>query len=148
MPLDVTNWSPDTEVIDETTELLIRAREFIERGWCRGALARDTTGIAVNPISNRAVAWCPNGALVAAGVSRETYLIDAAIRRLTDAMGGYCIADFDDHQKTVGPVLAAFDRAIAAGSSRDLREKVDPGALPPDEGLMQRCRETLMSEGE
>jgi hypothetical protein len=42
MPLDDTNWSPPTEAIDETTALLVRARGFIERGWCRHALARDS----------------------------------------------------------------------------------------------------------
>jgi hypothetical protein len=44
MPLDSTNWA-EIE-IDEPTALLIRAREFIERGWCRYFLrkksARDT----------------------------------------------------------------------------------------------------------
>jgi len=29
-------------------------------------------------------------------------------------MGTECIARFNDHQMTVAPVLAAFDRAIAA----------------------------------
>ena len=38
-----------------------------------------------------------------------------AIRRLEVAMRTECIARFNDHQMTVDPVLAAFDRAIAVG---------------------------------
>jgi hypothetical protein len=34
-----------------------------------------------------------------------------------------CIARFNDHQMTVDPVLAAFDRAIAGGGSHDRRDR-------------------------
>ena len=43
MPLDQTNW-PHITPLDETTLLLIRARKFIQRGWCRDAIARDADG--------------------------------------------------------------------------------------------------------
>src|SRR5262249_42977137 len=43
MPLDQTNW-PRTAPLDETTTLLIRARNLIQRGWCREAIARDADG--------------------------------------------------------------------------------------------------------
>jgi hypothetical protein len=49
MPLDDANW-PTIEV-DETTEILIRARGFLERGWCQNTLARDADGNAIKPIS-------------------------------------------------------------------------------------------------
>jgi hypothetical protein len=44
----------------------------------------------------------------------------SALRRLEAAIGGEPINDFNDRQTTVGPILAAFDRAIrsAAASSR------------------------------
>lgn len=61
MPLDDMNWLTQTEV-DETTALLIRARGFIERGWCRGTEALTATGSMVQPTSDRAVAWCMYGA--------------------------------------------------------------------------------------
>jgi hypothetical protein len=145
MLLDDTNWSvPSTEVIEETTALLIRARSFLVRGWCRGAHARDAADDEVMPTSERAVAWCMFGALVAAGWDiRHTR--HPAYHRLSAATNDEGAA-FNDRQTTVEPVLAAFDRAIAAGSSRDLGEAVDPRIPPPDEGLMQRFRETLMSE--
>jgi hypothetical protein len=112
MPLDDTNWSKTVET-DETTELLIRARGFIERGWCRGVLARDETGISeVDPTSARTVAWCIYGAMDAAGVPVDSS--HPAYRRLMGAIGGECVADFNNRQETVEPVLAAFDRAIAA----------------------------------
>jgi hypothetical protein len=117
MPLDDTNWSTQTEV-DAATALLVRARGFIERGWCRGALARDMTGIATNPISSGAVAWCPNGALIAARM--PNHFKHTVRGRLTAATGGYSITGFNDEQTTVEPILAAFDRAIAAYLGGDI----------------------------
>lgn len=111
MPLDNTKWSPDTEA-DETTALLVRARAFIERGWCRYMLAMDADGHSVDPTTTAAVAWCGEGALNAAGMSKV--LTDhPALSRLRAAMGDIHITLFNDHQETVAPVLAAFDRAIA-----------------------------------
>ena len=103
---------------DETTALLIRARGFIVRGWCRNADAKDETGQAVHAGSPEAVAWCAYGALKAAG----SYVSLAAVLRLERAIGGGSgfgegIGRFNDLQQTVEPVLAAFDRAIAAGGT-------------------------------
>jgi hypothetical protein len=121
MQLDDTNWSPATE-INAATEMLVRARSFIERGWCRDTLARDASGHPVDPTARDAVAWCANGALVAAGLSRcgslAFYRDHPAIRWLEAAIGGENsgggnIANFNNQQETVEPVLAAFDRAIA-----------------------------------
>jgi hypothetical protein len=120
MPLDDSNF-PQTVEVNETTALLIRARGFIERGWCRGSLALDATGNAVDPTSERAVAWCANGALVALGVPwspGDAFEHHPAVRRLTVAIGGEFIGTFNNTQETVEPVLAAFDRAIA-GQSRE-----------------------------
>jgi hypothetical protein len=63
MPIDDTNFALS---INETTALLIRARSFLKRGWCRNALALDRKGNDVDPTDHRAVAWCAVGALVAA----------------------------------------------------------------------------------
>src|SRR5437588_6745340 len=91
MPLDDTHW-PTTTKIDATTELLIRARGFIGRGWCRYMLAMDAAGHPVDPTTTDAVAWCANGALVAAGLpdgrNRAFYLDHPAIRRLEAVIGG------------------------------------------------------------
>jgi hypothetical protein len=103
---------------DETTSLLIRARGFIERGWCRRAEARDSTGRIVDPTSEQAVAWCVLGALHAAGISGSDYWNHPAIHRVVEAINGcwvsgWTICAFNNAQETVEPILAAFDRAIA-----------------------------------
>jgi hypothetical protein len=108
MPLDDTNW-PATAEVDEPTALLIRARGFMERGWCKGRQAVDESGKWVESTSKQAVAWCAYGALVAAGLVPG----HPALTRLFDAMGGVGVIPFNDRQETVEPVLAAFDRALA-----------------------------------
>jgi hypothetical protein len=112
MPLDDTNW-PTIEV-DETTALLIRARGFIERGWCRHADAKDRFGWSIEPTSDRAVEWCAYGALRAAGWSNGDR-DHPALHRLQAAINSRRIAAFNNRQETVEPILAAFDRAITAG---------------------------------
>jgi hypothetical protein len=118
MPLDQTNWTPpDAEIVhDEATALLIRARALVARGWCRGASASGLLGFRVSPYSSRAVAWCMSGALEAAALIAADLDRHRARCRLLAAIGGVPVADFNDTQETVEPVLAAFDRAIAMGS--------------------------------
>jgi hypothetical protein len=128
MPLDDTTWVAGNDAdeqafrgatcTDPTTDLLIRARGLIERGWCRGIGAKDADGHPVGPSSAQAVAWCAGGALIAAGMPVVGGLwSQPAMRRLGEAMGGTSrdIMNFNDRQLTVEPVLAAFDRAIAMG---------------------------------
>jgi hypothetical protein len=100
---------------DEATDLLIRARGFIERGWCRYTFARDAEGRAVWVTDKEAVEWCPLGALFIAGMSFMPPFEHPAFLRLNAAVDGENIVRFNNHQETVEPVLAAFDRAIAAG---------------------------------
>jgi hypothetical protein len=114
MPLDDTNWSPAPPAkADEATALLTQARNFLERGWCRNWLAVDTTGIGVDPTAKKAVAWCAWGALTVAGLPRrQNEVWENAIDRLKAAINYEDIANFNNRQETVEPVLAAFDKAI------------------------------------
>lgn len=112
MPLDDMKWSPATGA-DETTALLIRARSFLEHGWCRYMWAMDADGHPVDPTTTDAVAWCAEGALNAAGMS-EAMTDHPALNRLRAAMGVH-ITLFNDVQESLAPVLMAFDRAIAGG---------------------------------
>jgi hypothetical protein len=120
----------DDKVADPATELppeasdatwpLIRARSFLERGWCRDMGEVDENGVEVRATSERAIAWCLVGALDAAGIP---YLYHEhgphpAYKRLKDAIGDERPLDFNARQETVEPVLAAFDRAIAAHEGR------------------------------
>ena len=124
MPLDQATWPHATTTLDETTTLLIRARKFIQRGWCRDAIARDANGNhLVDARSTEAVAWCSVGALEATGVDFFDPSFIPAIRRLQVAMRTECIARFNDGQMTPGPVLAAFDRAIAAAEHMGQRSQ-------------------------
>jgi len=114
MPLDITNWPSSTTETDEATALLIRARALVARGWCRGAAARNRFGFRVCPLSSGAVAWCASGALEAAALVVSDLDRRHAWVRLRSAIGGASIHAFNDTQETVEPILAAFDRAIAA----------------------------------
>jgi hypothetical protein len=105
------------EQIDETTALLVRARSFVERGWCRYSLALNDTGQMTEPKSDRAVAWCMYGAMEAAGWPYGQ-CAHPAFCRLKAAINGEWVCDFNNQQETVEPVLAAFDRAIAAEATR------------------------------
>src|ERR1700722_7637156 len=110
MPLDNTSWSPDTQV-DETTALLVRARGFLERGWCKGYFAYDGHGDQIAARDERAVSWCMVGAIQVA----EFGTGNAGCQRARDLLRstvGESIAKFNDGQETVEPVLAAFDKAI------------------------------------
>jgi hypothetical protein len=115
MSLDTPNW-PTIETEVEATALLVRARGFLEHGWCRHTSARNFFGMSVSAYSRWATAWCANGALRAARLTASDLVRRRAGIRLTAAIGG-CLSDFNDAQETVEPVLAAFDRAIAEGHS-------------------------------
>jgi hypothetical protein len=104
----------------EGTELLIRARSLLERGWCRGAAAVDVNGVEVHPASKQAVAWCALGALDAAGIPYLHHRVHGphpAYKRLQDVIGPVRLLDFNARQESVEPVLAAFERAITAEPS-------------------------------
>jgi hypothetical protein len=115
MPLDSTNWA-EIEV-DEATAILIRAREFIGRGWCRYFHAKNRLGIPVPAMCRWAASWCAVGAIQAATSYGTTPEVQEAYARLRNVMGSADITVFNDRQKSVESVLAAFDRAIAAASS-------------------------------
>jgi hypothetical protein len=104
MPFDGTK-------LDEATRMLMDARGFIETGWCRNTQARAADGSAVEPDSDEAVSWCAYGALVRAGL-RNGDMYHSAVLRFKKAAGGL-VATFNNAQKTVDPVLDAFDRAIS-----------------------------------
>ena len=49
----------------KTSELLYRAAELLERGWCQGTAARDCEGVTVSVINDTACQWCTVGAFLA-----------------------------------------------------------------------------------
>lgn len=108
----------DGSQLDQDTQILIYAREFLTKGWCRKDQAKNKDGESVDPSSRHAVSWCAYGALVAAGMrngAREGERGYGALMRLLASIGdGYGgPAPFNNRQETVDPVLEAFDKAIS-----------------------------------
>jgi hypothetical protein len=103
----------------DATELLIKARALVERGWCRGKLAVDANGEEVDVASEQAVAWDAIGAIRLLEISMGHRPASEALRRLTIAVGPIWkwVGAFNDDQESVYPILAAFDRAIAASDT-------------------------------
>ena len=49
----------------DTIEILKQARDYIAKGFCRGAYARDGDGSSVFPYAPDAACWCLDGAVQA-----------------------------------------------------------------------------------
>lgn len=91
--------------------ILKRAKKLVERGWCKGALARDADGKRVHPFDKSARHWCAEGALQRAAED-DCRGRGVALCYLDRAAGGCDVGWFNDRQRTRRPVLAAFDRAV------------------------------------
>lgn len=121
--LQENNETKDAPPDDQTTDILICARDFLERGWCCYAVARDASGNAVNETDSTAVQWSLTGALLAAGVEPgKGFSTHPACRHLYEAIKGrsdvqpelgLTFTRFNNAQKGVEPILTAIDRAIA-----------------------------------
>lgn len=107
-----------------TKEILQAARDklAVPGAWCSGALARNSAGYPVSPRHSEdgACAWCAMGAVMSefpepSPAQEEVAL--CALRRVLPAPAG-SVTDFNDRvSSSVEPVLAMFDRAIAACDS-------------------------------
>lgn len=96
-----------------TVETLRNAKARIEKGWCRGVLARNSKGEETTPNGPDAVRWCAFGAI---GTTDEA--LGAADRALIMAHGNYYVAEWNDEpEREVEDVLRLFDRAIALAES-------------------------------
>jgi hypothetical protein len=96
------------------TELLVRAAELIERGWCQQALAEDEQGRQVEPWSETACRWSPLGALTRVWHERRGAELDrfeTAYAALALATGGHVEEWNAARWRTKWHVLSAFARA-------------------------------------
>lgn len=103
-------------------EILIKARGYIESGWCRDHYAVNPEGSPCRANSGEAVAWCALGALRAADqrgddLSPEGY----AAKALLNEVVGDIIWWNDSRAHAKEEVLAAFDKAIELASQEDVR---------------------------
>lgn len=101
-----------------TREILVKARDYIERGWSQGHYARTAAGRQTDEDDALAASWCPLGAIMMAAPD-SVRLRDDAGDALCVAIGaegksGSTIPEWNDAaERTQADVLAAFDRAIA-----------------------------------
>jgi hypothetical protein len=108
-------------------EILIRAQERIQKGWCKRHLAVDGAGISVDFLSPEAVRWCVIGALWAANGSsvngaknggKELGTVYALLTKtLVDEKDPVMLlselSTWQDHpDRRKDEVLALFDQAI------------------------------------
>lgn len=124
MPFDGKSFAPDV-IANPKTEIgkvLSLARRYIERGWCKGMLARNAQGSSCNPHADEADSFCLYGAVtrsagVLAGedIHSSARLYGAAICELTDLDA---TPDWNDHDLcTKADVLDVIDRAILSAES-------------------------------
>lgn len=100
-------------------DLLTRARERIEKGWCQGAYAKAADGESVSACGPCATSFCIRGAVLAASpmdypVRVSAYiLLENAVEQITQSPGDSLAYYNDAHDRTHVEVLAVFDAAIA-----------------------------------
>ncbi len=100
----------DGKELPQVAQDLLATRSFLEKGWCKNALARNAAGWSCRTSAPQATQWCVNGAL------------EAAVR---SDWGRFCKAHsllksihsqphaFNNKQTSVEPVLEFVDQAIA-----------------------------------
>lgn len=95
-----------------TKEVLIKAKQLVEKGWTRNVLARNAAGEPVFSNSPEACAFCVAGAIEhAQGDDPDAGMEAFAV--MHDSLGNVSITDFNDAATTThADILAAFDRAI------------------------------------
>ena len=106
--------------------LLLGARDLVARSWCRGADARDESGVSVEPWDERAASWSLLGALVAVlehGVEASGEMplehLAAALYALSELIEEDSLAQWNDApSRTQGAVVSVLDRAAGACKSR------------------------------
>ena len=123
--------APGTIDRDLTAALLLdSAASFVEKGWTRGAAARDERGSCCSAIDERAAKWCATGALFAAEFDsglrkRQGVMSHAAVTRAHDvrvraeealkrATGIDFIAGWNDRQGQTAATVARSMREAAA----------------------------------
>lgn len=115
-----------------TVQVLKEARALLARrgGWCKHELVRvggpDSSGTFDDSVANPyAYQFCAIGAIMRAGYGRTQWsgpLVRAPLGALQsllpDKWAGLGIACWNNAQRTKRPVLALFDRAIAAEEAK------------------------------
>lgn len=106
--------------IPSKREILKAVIALLRKGWARGAWARDKDGKKVSPTSQKAVCWCPEGAMRKVCTDSDGLFHDDVgfdvYKAFHDATG---VDRFDsatkwnDKQTSVKPVIAALKKAMS-----------------------------------
>ena len=106
-----------------TTDVLVRARTLIEKGWCQGFWARDDEGKTVSDKSPEAVEYCASAGIRRAcrDLGHEADVEESALACVAwevvdadddDEQGRYCadvVIDWNDDARTThGEVVETF----------------------------------------
>lgn len=104
-----------------TEQILLEAAVLVERGWCKGANARDKNGKQVSPTDPAACAWCMVGAVFKAcgPIDYEPPLrfVDESIglrEEFEDSVQLDSIEGINDYEIRDGADAAAILRSAAA----------------------------------
>ena len=111
------------------TEILKEAKKIISSpsSWCKGAMARDQSGLSVSVENEDACSWCAMGSIMLAmdhvlpsetGILDEFEMRHGAKELLIDAIGlptTKSITEWND-ESTHEEVMKAFDKAIGRAS--------------------------------
>lgn len=104
----------------EAADVLERAARLLEeRGWCRGAEAKDKSGAEVGPLSPGACRWSATGAI--RRVEPNIVLRARAVRALTH---DEIVAVWNDRASTKRTVIRAMRRTAKRLRSQGERSKV------------------------
>lgn len=99
-------------------KVLKKMRSLIQKGWTKGAYARDKRNKDVAPTSKSARKWCIMGAYTKAYSLANTYVpYETVLGKLDKAMTKrrtrhLVLAQYNDAQKNKKPIINLIDKSI------------------------------------
>lgn len=98
----------------EILKVLVRAKNLIAKGWCRGADAKDKAGNSVHYSDRYACKFCARGAILRCIDPHMRHLESSIFNILLQSIEdeSYTVMTFNDSRRDRRPVLSAFRKAI------------------------------------
>ena len=128
--------NPESELQSQACQILLEARDFVSRGWSRGAAARDGEGQQVDPSHPSASSWSLAGA-VAAASAKVSDRCEGEMEARAPAMAAAALATTLEGKASDTDGLRGLDRAI-----RDLTLRQDADAVPVERDRRRAARNT------
>ena len=88
--------------------------EYIQKGWCRGAMARNNQGGNTLGHSHTAISWCALGGISVA--TTQGYINTEQAHQMREYLSFRVnnIGTWNDKQKSSGPIIAMLQAAEKA----------------------------------